>query len=224
MVITNPWPPRGCHAPSRATPCDTVGVTEESSGPGAAHSGPDRAPGASGAGDVGAAGGGAAAGGTVRLRPPRHRVERRAVRWWTAQATLTVIPVLGALSLAAWWIPPARAWLMITMIAAAVLGAAYIGVMPRWRYRVHRYETTGEAVYTSSGWISQEWRVAPLSRIQTVDTVRGPLQRLFGLSSVTVTTASAAGALVIDGLDRRHATEIVTDLTAATQAVPGDAT
>jgi membrane protein YdbS with pleckstrin-like domain len=89
---------------------------------------------------------------------------------------------------------------------------------------VHRWEATDDAVYTQAGWLSQEWRVAPMSRIQTVDTQRGPLQQLFGLATVTVTTASAAGPLHIEGLDVGVASELVEQLTATTQATPGDAT
>jgi membrane protein YdbS with pleckstrin-like domain len=63
-----------------------------------------------------------------------------------------------------------------------------------------------------------------MSRIQTVDTERGPLQQLFGLSTVTVTTASAAGALRLAGLDHALADELVEQLTQITQAARGDAT
>jgi uncharacterized protein len=105
-----------------------------------------------------------------------------------------------------------------------VIGLGYLLVMPRWRFRVHRWETTDDAVYTSAGWINQEWRVAPMSRIQTVDTERGPLQQLFGLATVTVTTASAAGALRLAGLDHVVADDLVEQLTETTQATPGDAT
>ncbi|EUA22778.1 bacterial PH domain protein [Mycobacterium xenopi 3993] len=66
-------------------------------------------------------------------------------------------------------------------------------VVPWWRYRVHRWEISPQAVYTRSGWLVQERRIAPISRVQTVDTYRGPLERLFGLANVTVTTASSAG-------------------------------
>ena len=38
-----------------------------------------------------------------------------------------------------------------------------------------------QAVYTRTGWLVQERRIAPISRVQTVDTHRGPLDRLFGL-------------------------------------------
>lgn len=161
---------------------------------------------------------------SVRLRPPEHRVQRRAIAWWTAQALLLVVPLIAALVVLSVLFAPARAWLIPLSAVVAVLAAAYVLVMPQWRYRVHRWETTEDAVYTSAGWLRQEWRVAPMSRIQTVDSVRGPLQRLFDLASVTVTTASAAGPLTIDGLDRATAADVVQHLTATTQATPGDAT
>ncbi|MGQ0718535.1 MAG: PH domain-containing protein [Pseudonocardiales bacterium] len=160
----------------------------------------------------------------LRLRPPRHLVSRRAITWWTTQAALkvTVVLIPLAIGLVGW--VDARSWLTGVTVAVAVLGLGYVLVMPRWRFRVHRWETTDDAVYTSAGWISQQWRVAPMSRIQTVDTERGPLQQLFGLATVTVTTASAAGALRLAGLDHALAVALVEQLTATTQATPGDAT
>lgn len=161
---------------------------------------------------------------TPRLRPPRHRVDGRAVRWWTTRSltvtvVLTAIPVVPAII----WEPP-RAWFLAAAAVIGGIGLLITAVMPRWRYRVHRWEVTDTAVYTSSGWLWQEWRVAPMSRIQTVDTARGPLQRAFGLSSVTVTTASAAGPIEITGLDHELATRVADQLTDTTQATPGDAT
>jgi uncharacterized protein len=96
--------------------------------------------------------------------------------------------------------------------------------MPQWRYRVHRWEVSDTAVYTQAGWFTQERRIAPVARIQTVDTHRGPLEQLFGLSNVTVTTASAAGPLKIHGLQRGVAELLVEDLTVRTQAAGGDGT
>ncbi|MFF8960081.1 PH domain-containing protein [Streptomyces sp. NPDC014894] len=160
----------------------------------------------------------------LRLRPPRNRVESRAIGWWTLQSALFALPlpiVFGVLHL---FIPPARFVFVWAFFATLVPGLLYMAVMPIWRYRVHRWETTDTAVYAASGWLWQRWRVVPLSRIQTVDTMRGPLQQLFGLSGVTVTSASASGAVKINGLDHRVAAEMVEQLTQSTQAVPGDAT
>ncbi|MBB6171498.1 hypothetical protein HNR23_001558 [Nocardiopsis mwathae] len=160
----------------------------------------------------------------LRLRPPHHRVDRRAIILWTLHSLLVAVPAVAAPAIAAALVEELAAWLWLGTAALAAPAVAVTLAMPRWRYRVHRWETTVDAVYTSSGWLWQEWRVAPMSRIQTVDTERGPLQRLLGLSTVTVTTASAAGSLRIVGLDRTRAAELARYLTQTTQATPGDAT
>jgi len=63
-----------------------------------------------------------------------------------------------------------------------------------------------------------------MSRVQTVDFEQGPLDRLLGLASVTVTTASAAGPLKIIGIDKPVADKLVEELTRRTEAEAGDAT
>jgi hypothetical protein len=155
-------------------------------------------------------------------RPPRHRVHPRAVSWWTLRAlggvAVVLVPQLVALTV----LGDGR--LALSSGVTALLGAGYVVVMPRWRYRVHRWEADEQAVHALAGWLRMEWRVAPISRIQTIDTERAPLQRLFGLATVTVTTASASGAVRIEGLDAGAAAELAHRLTEITQAEPGDAT
>jgi uncharacterized membrane protein YdbT with pleckstrin-like domain len=75
-----------------------------------------------------------------------------------------------------------------------------------------------------SGWLVQERRIAPISRVQTVDTYRGPLDRLFGLANVTVTTASSAGAVRIVALDSDVADRVVAALTDIAELGAEDAT
>jgi membrane protein YdbS with pleckstrin-like domain len=93
---------------------------------------------------------------------------------------------------------------------------------------VHRWdvslETATPAVYTRTGWLVQERRIAPISRVQTVDTHRGPLDRLFGLADVTVTTASSAGAVRIVALDSDVADRIVAQLSDVAAIGDRDAT
>ena len=113
-----------------------------------------------------------------------------------------------------------------SLIAVLVLGAAtaYVVVMPALRFRIHRWEVTPLAVFTRSGWLSREQRIAPLNRVQTVDAHQGALMRLFRLSTITVTTASAAGPIRIDCLDEEVAARVVAELTEITAAAEGDAT
>lgn len=162
--------------------------------------------------------------GVLRLRDPRHRVHRKSILWWTLRSAIFWVVVIVGQVLGE--VLPAQppGWLKTTLLVSIVLGVLQVVIEPQWRYRVHRWEANHEAVVTRSGWINQEWRVAPLSRIQTVDTKRGPLEQLLGLATVTVTTASAAGPVQIAGLEHGAAAALVDELTATTQATPGDAT
>jgi membrane protein YdbS with pleckstrin-like domain len=162
--------------------------------------------------------------GSPALRSPANRVSPRAIPYWTSRAALGWLAVIGVQIVAwvfDWPVPP---WRLPVLAGTVVVAAIHLAAMPRLRYRVHRWELTDTAVYTRSGWWTREWRIAPLIRVQTVDSTDGPLARAFGLTELTVTTASAAGPLTIAGLDRGTASDLAGRITAAAQAGPGDAT
>ena len=108
-------------------------------------------------------------------------------RMWWLHAVAAAVTVFGAL-------------VFVVVVAVVAVPRPPMGHQP-------------EAVYTRSGWLVQERRIAPISRVQTVDTERGPLDRLFGLANVTVTTASSAGAVRIVALDSDVADRVVAQLT-----------
>lgn len=157
------------------------------------------------------------------LREPQHRVSRRARWFWTVRALAVWIAVL-AIEIPVFILGDHPTWSYAVVLGTAAIGFGHVTVMPQWRYRVHRWEVTAEAAYTQSGWFTQERRIAPISRIQTVDLHRGPLEQLFRLANVTITTASAAGPLKIHALDTATADRLVEQLTARVQATGGDAT
>lgn len=162
------------------------------------------------------------------LREPAHQVSPRAVGYWRVAALISsgVVALLLAGGYVAWWLaagtPPW--WALLLGVLGLVALATYPVVMPPLRYRVHRWEVTDTAIHTRAGWITISSRIAPLSRVQTVDSRQGALMRVFGLASLTVTTASAAGPITIDCLDAAQARELVATLTEITGASEGDAT
>lgn len=159
----------------------------------------------------------------LRLREPAERVSPRARLMWATAAGIeaaVVVAVLLVVGPVTDWLP-VPTWVVAVVVVSAL---AYVVVMPIWRYRVHRWEVTDTAVYTQTGWWVRERRIAPMSRLQTVDHAEGALSRLFRLATVTVTTASAAGALEIVGLDRSHALDLADELAVRADSVPGDAT
>jgi membrane protein YdbS with pleckstrin-like domain len=161
---------------------------------------------------------------TGQLRAPAHRVSPRARRWWALRSGLTTLAVGVPQVVLAVVLPAYAALMLLTGVLTIIVGVAHLLVVPRVRYALHRWEVTDDAVHTLAGWLRLEWRIAPISRVQTVDTDRGPLQRAFGLSSVTVTTASSSGALTIDGLDADDAVALADRLTRVTETLGGDAT
>jgi len=149
----------------------------------------------------------------VSMVGPAHRPSRRAPLRWAVGG---VVPWLLVAAGQAVWIglDGRMPWLHIWIGVVTVLGAVIaLFVVPLWRYRVHRWELGPQAVFTRTGWLVQESRIAPISRVQTVDTYRSPLDRLFGLATVTVTTASSAGAVRISALDVDVADHLVAQLT-----------
>lgn len=158
------------------------------------------------------------------LRPPTELVSPRARTMWAVEGVLLTVVLIAAGIAALIFTDPATVWIVLGVALIAVVLVVGIVLVPRLRYRIHRWEVTGDAVYTQRGLVTIEQRIAPISRVQTVDTERGALSRLFRLSTVTVTTASAKGELRIEGLDREIADRIVRDLTVVTAASEGDAT
>jgi uncharacterized protein len=149
----------------------------------------------------------------VNLVDPAHPPSRKAPLVWAVAAGIPWLTLAAAQVV--WILVDGRlAWLHVLAAAVTVVGfAVSVVVVPVWRYRVHRWDISPQAVYTRTGWLIQERRIAPISRVQTVDTYRGPLDRLFGLANVTITTASSAGAVRIVALDSEVADRVVAQLT-----------
>jgi membrane protein YdbS with pleckstrin-like domain len=149
----------------------------------------------------------------MNLVDPAHRPSRKAPLVWALGAAIPWgFLVVGQV---VWFAIDSRlTWLHWIAAAVTVFGiVVFVVIVPLWRYRVHRWDIGAQAVYTRTGWLVQERRIAPISRVQTVDTQRGPLDRLFGLANVTVTTASSAGAVRIIALDYGVADRVVAQLT-----------
>ena len=162
------------------------------------------------------------------VRDPAWSLSRSAIGLWTTQGVLgTLWFVLG--TVAVFLVPDdvgglvpvlRRAAPAVTLLYAVVA----IGIRPRVRYRVHRWEVTGEAVYTLTGWLTRTWTLVPISRIQTVDVTRGVLQQLFGLATVAVLTASSQGTVRVLHLEADVAQRVADDLARRAELVRDEAT
>jgi uncharacterized protein len=149
----------------------------------------------------------------VILRPPAGSLDPRMRTYWlveglltTAGAAVVAVVAAGATALAG---ASTAAWI-VAVAGGVVVVSAF--VTPRLDYEHYRYEVTELGLYVARGWLWRRWQVVPHARVQTVDTTAGPLLRAFGLVSVAVSTASAAGGTSIPGLRPDVADGLVEEL------------
>ena len=159
------------------------------------------------------------------LREPAHQVSPRAIRYWVVNELIGGVITWAVLFAIYWCVPESwKVWLGPVFLLIMAANIAEVILEPVIRYRRTRWEVTGERVFSQTGWLSRDQRIAPLSRVQTVDTHRGAIMRLYGLADVTVTTASAAGPITLTCLDTDLADRVTADLARITGQTTGDAT
>jgi putative membrane protein len=86
---------------------------------------------------------------------------------------------------------------------AAVVGAAAAAVVGIARWRAETYEIADGAIRHRRGVISPDETVVPLSRVHSIDSAQGPVQRLFGVHELHVQTAGGGekGEIVLRAVD-----------------------
>lgn len=126
--------------------------------------------------------------------PPRHHLDPRARTLWRVSGiieTVTVGLIASAIAYPLVRFHLLPTWLVGGVWALVVLAtAAGIWPAPDLRWRHWRYEIGEAEVDLQSGWLTTTRTLIPMTRIQHVDTRRGPLQRRFGLATVVLYTAA----------------------------------
>ena len=99
------------------------------------------------------------------------------------------------------------AWLVPGLFA--ILTALAVVVLPNRTYRRLRYRLTGRLLQVMRGWMVHSDTVVPLVRVQHLDVVRGPLEKMFGTATLVVHTAGTLNSTVtVPGLAPERAAEI----------------
>lgn len=75
------------------------------------------------------------------------------------------------------------------MIGLVLLDFLYLIVSPKIRYERYRYSITEDAIDVREGFIFIERNIVPIERLHKIAIEKGPIDRMFKLSKVIVTTA-----------------------------------
>jgi membrane protein YdbS with pleckstrin-like domain len=97
----------------------------------------------------------------------------------------------------------------VVVLALGALSASFV----RRRFRAWRYQERHEDLIVARGVMVQRLSVVPYGRMQFVEVTAGPVERLFGLSTVKLHTAAAASDARIPGLERGEAARLRDRLT-----------
>ncbi|MFB6145399.1 MAG: PH domain-containing protein [Candidatus Nanohaloarchaea archaeon] len=134
-----------------------------------------------------------------------ERLDTRTRTLWIATGTL-MGAIFGAIIAFALMIADLN---MLFGIASIVILAASFGYFSILRYRRWGFELRDDHIYLEHGVLWKTTSMVPHVRIQNTDTVRGPLYRFLGLSSLVVYTAGSKGAdIKIPGIDYQRADEL----------------
>ncbi|GGB59183.1 hypothetical protein GCM10010833_12490 [Blastomonas aquatica] len=94
----------------------------------------------------------------------------------------------------------------LVLAPALALGAFIFVFLPHRKWRRWGYNGADEQLRVARGWLVRTDTIVPFKRIQHIDVAQGPVERMFGLASLTVHTAGTHNSIVtLPGLTRNDA-------------------
>ena len=121
-----------------------------------------------------------------------------------------LIVALAAMAAAAYYFLKDNMLVIAGILACVAVCVVYLLVRPILYYRFYRYAITDDRIDVRQGVIIRTHTVVPIERLHQVEVVRGPINSIFCLSNVKVTTAG--GVADIKFLEQAVAESIVDEL------------
>jgi uncharacterized protein len=122
------------------------------------------------------------------------------IRWtWLFPAALA----------AEWWFAD-ELWATGLLSGLALLVVLWRGVLaPQLYWRSCGYAFTGRELHIAAGVLVEVYTIVPVARVQHLDATQGPIERLFGVRTLSVFTAGTdASQVVLPGLSAEAAETI----------------
>lgn len=141
-----------------------------------------------------------------------EKLSKRALGCMYTAAILWAVIGIGILIAVnvAWLIPEGIQIGTTISIIVGVLLAANAAISPYFRFHRYRYSIGEEFIDIYEGYIFVERNIVPLERLHKMQTLRGPIDRIFKVAKVVVTTAG--GDVTLRFLDEEKADFIAESL------------
>lgn len=149
-----------------------------------------------------------------------RRLDPRVVVGWRVSSAIWTAIIQGGAAFGVWnFFPrfgPAAAAI------AAVIWVGWVAWYPSARLRRWRWRLTDLAIELERGVITHRHDAVPYFRIQQIDISAGPIDRMLGITSLSVTSASASGSAGLPGIPAELAPSVREELLRRAEASLGD--
>jgi uncharacterized protein len=150
----------------------------------------------------------------------RRELDPRIVTVWRFSTVVSSLPPSLLVSAVAVGFLGSVGWLVPAVLAVVVVAAAIW--YPPARFARWRWRFTDIAVELEHGVLVRQAEALPYFRIQQIDVNEGPIDRLLGLASLQVTSASASGSVALPGIPAGDAPALRRALLARAAAAVGE--
>lgn len=134
-------------------------------------------------------------------------LHRNALKCMYTATGLGVVIAIGILTGIMWYFSlfskPVLLGIYIFLVALLAADGLF---SPPFRYRRYRYAIDTECIHIREGYLWLEEHIVPINRLHQVSMSQGPIDRIYGLTKVIVTTAG--GEVTIRFLEYDRAQEI----------------
>ena len=142
-----------------------------------------------------------------------QRLDPRVVAYWLVSGMFGTATIIALVALGCWYlgerVPAAAATSRTIALSVGGVLLAWTLLAPPLAYQRWRFSVDAELLRMRSGILFHEEKAIPISRLQHVDLLRGPIERLFGLATLVIWTAGNEGAAFrVQGLEAARAARL----------------
>lgn len=127
----------------------------------------------------------------------------------TALASVIALAVIGAVNWL-WIFPKDMDMLKAVSLALVILTLFDALASPYFRYHRYRYSINEDCIDIKEGYLFVKRNIVPIERLHKLQTLKGPIDQMFKVAKVVVTTAG--GDVTIRFLEEEKAEQIAENL------------
>ena len=137
-----------------------------------------------------------------------EKLSKRALYCMYAAGAVTGLVVLAVIGAVNWfWLFPADIGVgKIISLILVIFVLLDVFISPYFKYHRYRYSINDECIDIREGYLFVERNIVPIERLHKLQTAKGPLDQLFRVAKVVVTTAG--GDVTIRFLEEEKAERI----------------